>query len=124
MVFVNEGYVLNWTEISKNLERIKAKSIQELLAVYNRFKDIENDQFKWGDEVELTLLKFDHEKKECTLLLKSEEFFQYYVNKKADFLKNQSDDGELNECDFHNEYTSYMIETIPGIYLKYCSLFK
>lgn len=107
MVFVNEGSALNWAQISGNLEKIKAKCIAELITVYNKFKHIQSDSFKWGDEIELTLIKFDHANKRCRLLLKSESFFAYLCKQK------ELMDPELDHCDFHNEYTGYMIEAIP-----------
>lgn len=110
MVLVNEGSVLCWTEISNRLETIKSKLIQELILVYNKHKEIRDDPFRWGDEVELSLIKFDHENKKCHLLLKSEEFFDQYLKDKPDL--NHSEEAD---CDFHNEYTRYMIEAIPGI---------
>jgi hypothetical protein len=109
MVFVNEGSILCWNEISQNLEKIKSKLIKELVVVYKKHKDIKNDPFRWGDELELTLIKFDHTNKKCYLLLKSEEFFDDYL--KSEELRSDEDSFSI----FHNEYTSYMIEAIPGI---------
>lgn len=113
MVFVNEGSVLCWNEISARLEAIKSKLIQELILVYNKHKDIRDDPFRWGDEVELSLIKFDHKNKKCYLLLKSDEFFNQYLKYKTE----ESNHSEATNpiCDFHNEYTSYMIEAIPSI---------
>ena len=113
MVFEREGSILTWPVIEKNLEKIKKRSIDELLVVYNKFKPIENDPFKWGDEIELTLIKFDHVNKKCHLLLKSEQFFNYF-----NLLKSEDNDSkrisELYQCEFHTEYTRYIIEAIPG----------
>jgi len=110
MVLVSEGSVLSWSEISDNLEKIKAKLIKELISVYNKFKTIENDTFKWGDEIELTLINFDHTNRKCHLLLKSEEFFDYLNKFKAE----AGHDSDLEKFYFHNEYTKYMIEAIPA----------
>ena len=57
----------------------------------------------------MSLIKFDHENKRVHLLLKAEKFFSY-----LDELKKKEDHNELNQVEFHNEYTSYIIETIPG----------
>ncbi len=110
MVFVNEGDVLSWREISANLEKIKSKIIQELVSVYNKFKNIQGDPFKWGDEIELTLIKFDHINKKCSLLLKSEEFFIYFNKLKQETCC----ESDFKQFDYHNEYTKYIIEAIPA----------
>lgn len=112
MVAINEGEVLYWDDIKKNLDFIRAKQVRQLIRIYNEHKDIANDPFKWGDEIELSLIKFDHENKKCFLLLKSEEFFKYIEELKTSGDVESID--ELNQCEFHNEYTSYIIETIPG----------
>lgn len=110
MVAVNEGDVIYWDDIKKNLTAIRARQVEQLIKIYHKHKSIKNDPFKWGDEMELSLLKFDHENKKCYLLLKSEEFFAH-----IDKLKNDEKSKDIMEqCEFHNEYTSYMIETIPG----------
>ena len=112
MVAVSEGEVLNWEEIKNNLELIRAKQVRQLIRIYNEHKEISNDPFKWGDEIELSIIKFDNENKKCHLLLKSEEFFKYIEQVKAS--DNKEDIEELEQCEFHNEYTSYIIESIPG----------
>lgn len=111
MVLESEGSILTWSSIEKNLEKIKKKSIDELLVVYDKFKLIKNDPFKWGDEIELTLIKFDHVNKKCYLLLESEQFFKHFDKLKSEM---KDPDSEWNQCEFHTEYTSYMIEAIPG----------
>lgn len=108
MVAITEGQVLYWDDIKKNLESIRTRQIDQLIQIYNHNKEMSNFPFKWGDEMELTLIKFDHTNKKCYLLLKSEEFFEYYNQ-----LKKEKTEG-LDHLEFHNEYTSYIIETIPG----------
>jgi glutamate--cysteine ligase catalytic subunit len=111
MVIVSEGSLLDWNEIRQQLCNLQQKSLDELMKIYNKFKDIKNDPFKWGDEIEFSLVKFDHENKKVYLLLKSEKFFDYIDN----LLKeNNLNNNELKQVEFHNEYTSYIIETIPG----------
>lgn len=110
MVAIGDGEVLYWDGIKNNLEEIRAKQVKQLIRIYNKHKDIAKDPFKWGDEMELSLVKFDHENKKCYLLLKSEEFFAHIDKLKED----ESQKEVLDQCEFHNEYTSYIIETIPG----------
>ena len=112
MVVVTEGQVLYWHDMKPMLEAIQTKQVDQLIHIHERFRDGKGAPFKWGDEIELSLIKFDHANKKCYLLLKAEEFFEHIER------LNESDDEkappELSECEFHNEYTSYIIETIPG----------
>ena len=110
MVLVTGGELFNQEEICENLDAIRNKSLEQLMKIYNKFKGIKEDPFKWGDEIEYSLIKFDHENKKVHLLLKAEEFFNYIEEK----IKNKEEEENLNKVEFHNEYTSYIIETIPG----------
>lgn len=109
MVLIKGGELLTFEELNEKSKLIETKSIEQLLQIYNKFKDIKDDPFKWGDEIELSLIKFDHENKRVHLLLKAEEFFDF-----IDELKRKENNHELDQVEFHNEYTSYIIETIPG----------
>lgn len=111
MVIVNDGKLLNWQEIHKNLEQLRSKSLDQLMKIYNKYKDIQNDPFKWGDEIEYSIVRFDHEAKKVQLLLKSEKFFDHIAKLKEKYLDENDD---LSKVDFHAEYTSYIIETIPS----------
>ena len=104
MVLVSDDHTLDWSEIEPIREKYRKKVLNEFVRVWNKYKDIENDPFKWGDEIELLLVKFDHENKRVQLLLKSQEFFDYM---------NKNELGSLN-AEFHIEYTNYIIEAIPG----------
>ena len=112
MVACNDGEVFYWDDIKKHLEAIREKQVSQLIRIYNKHKNISNDPFKWGDEIELTIIKFDHENKKCYLLLRAEDFFKHIEQ----VLKSEDKEAieELSQCEFHNEYTSYEIETIPG----------
>ena len=106
MVLVKEDRVLEWHEIEPIKEALRKKALEEFVRVYHTFKGIRNDPFKWGDEMELSLIKFDHEKKRAHLLLKAEDFFAH--------VKKNPNESKRGQCEFHCEFTSYMIETIPG----------
>ena len=106
MVVITGGHVLEWNEIKEKLDSIKLLQLDQLVQMHNASKNILNDPFKWGDDIELSLIKFDHANKKCHLLLKAEKFFDYINAHKKEIAL-------LEQCEFHNEYTSYMIEGIP-----------
>lgn len=110
MVQVKSGELLNQEQIQENLAAIRKKLLDQLMRIYNKYKGIQNDPFKWGDEIEYSIIRFDHENKKVQLLLKSEKFFDYIDRLKE--ATTESDD--LNKVEFHTEYTSYIIETIPS----------
>jgi glutamate--cysteine ligase catalytic subunit len=111
MVNITDGQVLYWPEINSNLAKIQSIQVEQFIRIYNRFKDIKDDPFKWGDEIELSLIKFDHANKKCYLLLKSDEFFEHIEKIKHE---NVEQNNEIEQCEFHNEYTKYIIETVPA----------
>ena len=106
MVLINPGELMSWEEIKQNIDIFRERAVNELLKIFDKFKGIQNDPFKWGDEVEFSLIKFDHKEKKAYLLLKALDFFNNLQNLKET-------DPRLEHVEFHNEYTNYMIETVP-----------
>ena len=74
MVVITGGHVLEWNQIKEKLETIKSLQLDQLVKIHNAFKNIQHDPFKWGDEIEFSLIKFDNVNKKCYLLLKAENF--------------------------------------------------
>ena len=107
MVSAFESEILSWLEIKENLEKIRAKQVKQLIRIYNKHKHLTNDPFKWGDEVEFSLIKFDHENKKCHLLLKSKKILEQI--KRLGKTECHSD-----QFEFHPEASNYMVEALPG----------
>jgi len=108
MVQISTSEYLDWPEIEQILDVLKAKALDELVRIYHNAKDFDNYPFKFGDEIEFSLVKFNHSKKKVHLLLKAETLFDV-IN------KSREEQEELKQVEFHKEYTAYMIETIPGV---------
>jgi glutamate--cysteine ligase catalytic subunit len=51
MGFMAEGNTLGWADAAKHAEYIRQHGIQQLLSIYNKYKDRKNDRLQWGDEV-------------------------------------------------------------------------
>lgn len=97
------GNALDWEETKKNRSLVKKNGITEFLKTYNRFKDEKKYPFKWGDEIEFSIIRFDHTKKLAQLSLKAESLLDK-LNNAADTTPNVT---------YHPEYASYMIEATP-----------
>jgi glutamate--cysteine ligase catalytic subunit len=110
MVGINDALPLTWAEMKKNFPYFRQRAYRDFLYIFNKFKSLDNYPFKWGDEVEFTLLRFDHKAKKCQLLLKSRQFFDEFL--KSDlYLSNE----RYKQVEFHQEYTAYMLETISSM---------
>lgn len=108
MGLLSVGTLLTWEENKKYAQLIREKGIKQFLNVYNLVKTRTNDCLKWGDEVEFTLVKFDHKAKKAYLLLKADEL-----------LPTLNGPEERNEKNLPSlwrpEYANYMVEGTPGL---------
>uniref|UniRef100_A0AC35THR5 Glutamate--cysteine ligase n=1 Tax=Rhabditophanes sp. KR3021 TaxID=114890 RepID=A0AC35THR5_9BILA len=105
------GTPLSYDETVPHLEYIKKHGIAQFIALYKRLKDRQGDQLKWGDEIEYTIVKFDHEKKRVQLSLRADELLkrlqaQEEVNAVV---------GTENKFLWRPEFAGYMIEGTPGV---------
>jgi len=100
------GQQIDHSEAQKyeNIELVRKKGIQQFARLYHTFKYRDNDTLKYGDEVEYSMVKFDHKHKRVYLLLKAEKLMQKLNDK-----NNNNDDVK-----FMSEFGSFMIEGIPG----------
>lgn len=96
------GEPLDWQETKKNSVTVRNKGIDQFINLYNTFKHRDSDKFKYGDEVEYSLVKFDHKAKRAFLLLKAEQ------------LLNKLYKHEDPQSKWMPEFASFMIEGLPG----------
>ena len=73
MGLLSEGHPLSWEETKANADHVRKHGVQQFIHLYRKLETRKGDVLKWGDEVEYVLVKLDHEKKTCKLLLKAEE---------------------------------------------------
>ncbi|RNA42557.1 Glutamate--cysteine ligase catalytic subunit [Brachionus plicatilis] len=99
MGLLSSGTPLDWTETKKNSWNIRNSGIEQFIRIYKKFKNSCNYPFKWGDEIEFTLVRFDHDQKKVQLLLKAEQLLEKLKDSNIAF--------------FHPEYASYMVESTP-----------
>jgi glutamate--cysteine ligase catalytic subunit len=102
MGLLTTGEPLDWFETKKHSDVARSKGIEQFIKLYKTFKTRESDCFKYGDEVEYSLVKFDHKLKRVYLLLKAEQ------------LLNKLSKKELTTTKWTPEFASFMIEGLPG----------
>ena len=103
------GTLLSWKDSQKNAQLLRNKGAIAFINVHNGYDNTpETSSVKWGDEVEYSLIKFDHQAKRCYLLLKNKELYPILT------AAEQRRDANLDSL-WHYETCGYMIE---GIFLN------
>ncbi|KAI6180554.1 Glutamate--cysteine ligase [Aphelenchoides besseyi] len=111
MGLLTKGTPLSWAETVPYLDYIKTHGIAQFIALYHRLKNRENDQLRWGDEIEYTIVKFDHEEKKVRVSLRADDLLkrlqaQEEVNNMV---------GTENRALWRPEFAAYMVEGTPGV---------
>jgi glutamate--cysteine ligase catalytic subunit len=107
MGFMAEGNTLGWAEASKHAEYIRQHGIQQLLSIYNKYKDRKNDRLQWGDEIEYIIAHIDEQHKVARVSLRAYDVLQ-------ELLQEEKHNPDNVETLWRPEYGRYMIEGTPG----------
>ncbi|XP_065843701.1 glutamate--cysteine ligase catalytic subunit-like isoform X2 [Oscarella lobularis] len=107
MGLLSEGSPLSWQETKKHVDHVKKSGIRQFLSIYRRLKDRQKDHLKWGDEIEYTLVHFDHERKTARLYLDGPKYLETLQEEEK-----RSPDS--HPTTWRPEYGSYMLESTPG----------
>ena len=51
MGLLSKGCPLSWSETKQHINEARRHGVMQFLHIYNREKDRDNDDLKWGDEV-------------------------------------------------------------------------
>ena len=51
MGLLSKGCPLSWSETKQHVDEARRHGVMQFLHIYNREKDRDNDDLKWGDEV-------------------------------------------------------------------------
>jgi len=98
------GQTLNFTDSLSLIDYIKKHGIIQFLLLYKKFKDTQQEEIFWGDEIEYHLLNLDSTTKTPRLQTNTEEFFSNCTSEKFNL---------------QTEFGSWMIETVPNDPYKY-----
>jgi len=99
---------LTYEEIQVWKEHIKTHGIQQFINWFNKVKHINHDTLKWGDEIEMFMLKFKDEEKAAPLLLKA----QHLLNT---LQAAENANPGATETAWRPEMTEFMMESSPGM---------
>ena len=73
MGLLTVGRPLSWEESRPFREYVAQHGVIQFLKLYHRLKDRQRDCLKWGDEIEMYIVAFDHANKTAKLALKGRE---------------------------------------------------
>lgn len=108
------GEPLSWEETKKHSMQARRRGIEQFLKLYACSRSRNNDAFKFGDEIEFSLVKFDHKQKRVYLLLKADELLKQLTNNsEAGGSAGAATNTELG-CEWSPEYANYMLEAMPA----------
>lgn len=104
------GTLLDWPTTCLQTSQAKINGIEQFLNVYNTAKDFDNYAFKWGDEIEYMLLRFDDKFQTVKLSLSSHNILPQ-LQKDREPQSRRSFQSTL----WTLEFAQWMIEGLPGV---------
>ncbi|XP_065197104.1 LOW QUALITY PROTEIN: glutamate--cysteine ligase catalytic subunit-like [Sycon ciliatum] len=107
MGLLDGGSPLSWAETKKNADLIRETGIKQFLSLYERFQGLTDDCLKWGDEIEFTVVHFDHDKKTAQVQLTDPALLERLQQAE------NADPGNSPTA-WRPEYGSFMLEATPG----------
>jgi len=104
------GTPLEWDACTKYADIAKRHAVQQFIMIMTRFKDRNNDDFLFGDEVEYMLIHTDSTHRVARLSLRAPEILAR--------LHAMRQEESLSPCakavHWHHENTNWMLEATPG----------
>ncbi len=73
MGLLTVGKPLPLPDSLKYIQYVRDHGIQQFLNTWNRVKNLENDELRWGDEIECGIFLLDHDKKTVRIVLRGAE---------------------------------------------------
>ena len=107
MGLLTKGEPLNWSETKKHSKSIRRRGVEQFLKLYKAYKSRDFDSFKYGDEVEYSLIRFDHKERKVYCLLKAQQILGQILNE-------QKSTTAKRETIWSPEFANFMIEGLPG----------
>nr|XP_026696290.1 glutamate--cysteine ligase catalytic subunit-like isoform X2 [Ciona intestinalis] len=113
-----EGEPLPFNEIRPHIEHVKSHGILQFLNIYRNARERNNDAFKWGDEMEYSVVHFDEKEKRASVSLGAEKILAVLQEKYNDVETNshQVSRGPDERWGSHwsPEYSRFSIESCPA----------
>ena len=98
---------LRGDEAKPHIKYVREHGVEQFLHQYHKTKHVVCQNFKWGDEVEVGVLKKDETTAHFDLSCRAPELREA-LNAEP------SPDRNINWCNYQPEYGSWMIESIPS----------
>ena len=98
---------LRWDEAKPHIKYVREHGVEQFLNQYRKTKHVVCQNFKWGDEVEVGVLKKDETTGHFDLSCRAPELREALNAEPIP-------DHNINWCNYQPEYGSWMIESIPS----------
>ncbi|CAF0847865.1 unnamed protein product [Adineta ricciae] len=108
MGVLSEGTALSWKEIASVSDVYRSYALDQLIRVFEKYKDQKGDSFQWGDELEFAMVRFDHSNKRVQLLLSGHEVLPPLKE------MNETVEEDTHRIAWHPEACNYMVEGVPS----------
>jgi glutamate--cysteine ligase catalytic subunit len=108
MGLLTEGKPLSSEETLALSAYIREHGITQFLTTWNRVKDIQDDELRFGDEIEVGILRLDHQNKTVRISVRSAEL-QSQLEEKERRVAHQNEG-----VTWHPEFGAWMIESTPS----------
>ncbi|UJR10396.1 hypothetical protein I4U23_014599 [Adineta vaga] len=103
-----EGTVMSWNEIVKVRDAYRSYALSQLIRVFEKYQNQQGHCFEWGDELEFSMVRFDHSNKRVQLLLTGDKILPYLRK------INEANLDGAHRIAWHPEACNYMIEGVPS----------
>lgn len=111
MGFLSAGSTpLQWKPSEPYRSKVKEDGITQFLSVFKSARHFSNHGLKWGDEVEYTLVKLDHQRNTVKLSLRGPEIIEILQHD-----EHARPFGSSVPVLWRPEYANWMIEGTPGV---------
>ncbi|KAI1727434.1 glutamate-cysteine ligase domain-containing protein [Ditylenchus destructor] len=111
MGLLTKGTPLSWDETVPYVEYIKKHGIAQFINLYSRLRSRQPDYLRWGDEIEYTIVKFDHENNKVRVSLRADDLLKRLQAQEE--VNNMI--GSENRALWRPEFAAYMVEGTPGV---------
>ena len=108
MGLLTEGRALSSEETLRLSAYIREHGVAQFLITYNRVKDIQDDELKFGDEIEVGIVKTDPVAKTVKICIKSAELRATLLEKEKRVAH------QAEGVTWHPEFGAWMIESTPS----------
>ncbi|CAM9267298.1 unnamed protein product [Ectocarpus sp. 4 AP-2014] len=106
------GTPLPWGQAMPHLGYVRDHGVKQFVSRYRKVEGIENDELKWGDELEYAILKVDHANKRVRVSTRAADVVKE--------LQTREDEHAYRSegCQWMPEYGSWMLEGTPKVPLR------